>query len=394
MGNNITYLFGAGASAGSDPKDPIVPLVKDFPDKINEFRTWVGKIRLNSIEELDDVRDKLIDDITSVHRGCKKHASIDTFARELSHKEKNEELVILKSVLDAFLIYYQFKEFRLDKRYDAFIAGILTRAINDELFFPGNIKILSWNYDIQFELTSRNYIERIGTEALTRYKLQMIPHQSNYQIVPDWFSYVKLNGSSGAEIIDDKYQRRWQEYITFIDSPCDEGFLSQLLRSYKERKEESKISALTFAWEHSPMAMHSLESAKAIAEITNTLVVIGYSFPSFNRSVDKALLRAMKSLREIIIQVPNDFITEAELKVNDILSSIGRDFDTDVLPKVKVTPYPGVSEFFIPSTFFHDAVLEIIPEKSINNRNRKEPHSSLFRSICMSGWRGKFYQKE
>lgn len=360
--NNITYLFGAGASAGTDVDNPIIPLVKHFPDKIHEFRTWVGNTVLNPNHGLSNVQEDIIKDLTFAHRGCKEHASIDTFARELSLKEKTEELNTLKRVLDAFLIYCQFNDFKLDKRYDAFIAGILTRALNDELVFPGTIKILSWNYDIQFELTSRNYIEKIGDEAVTRYMLQMIPHQSNFKIIPNWFSYVKLNGSSGAEIIDDSYQRKWQEYITFIESPSDEKFLSQLLRSYRERNNKSIVPALTFAWEHSPMAMHSLESAKAIAEITNTLIVIGYSFPSFNRAVDKALIRAMKNLREIIIQVPDYFITEAELKVNDILSSIGRDYDTGVSTKVKVTAYPGVSEFFIPTTFYRDAILEIKPE--------------------------------
>jgi hypothetical protein len=98
------------------------------------------------------------------------------------------------------------------------------------------------------------------------------------------------------------------------------------------------------------MSAHSDECAHDIAGNTNTLVVIGYSFPSFNRSFDKTLISEMKELKEIIIQVPKESIDEVVLRIKSIRN--------DLL----ITPYTGVEEFYIPTTFFPEEVLTIKPE--------------------------------
>lgn len=342
--NNITYLLGAGASANA------IPLVKDFSKELNEFRNWVNGTIIRSPVNLITVRDKFDEDLAAVYNGCKGHYSIDTYAKKLYITKNKEELKKVKRILDAFLMYLHFNiSNTIDERYDAFIAAILNEAINDEFYFPSNVKILSWNYDIQFELASRNYFIGLTSEPLCKQRLQMIPHSTNYKISTNRFSFVKLNGTSGAEIVKDKYKRKWQDYITFIKFPSDEGLLTRILHNYLERNDNNTIPSISFAWEHNPMSAHVMESAKAIASTTNILVSIGYSFPSFNRSIDKALLSEMKELKEIVIQVPEDSIKEVSSKVKSIRNDI------------EITPYTGDKEFHIPSAFFPEGVLEIKP---------------------------------
>jgi len=52
-------------------------------------------------------------------------------------------------------IFFTAEQVRMqpDYRYDSFFASIL----NDLQSFPENIKILSWNYDLQFEISFAEY---------------------------------------------------------------------------------------------------------------------------------------------------------------------------------------------------------------------------------------------
>jgi hypothetical protein len=237
-------------------------------------------------------------------------------------------------------------------RYDAFIAAIMYHTVNNEFYFPSNVKILSWNYDIQFELASHNFFPGLSDEVICKYRLQMYPHSTNYQINTNWFSYIKLNGSCGGEIKEDtgSFVKKWQESIDFLKSPDDSRLRTKILFNYNEREFKNIDTSITFAWEKSPMSAHSDECAHDIAGNTNTLVVIGYSFPSFNRSFDKTLISEMKELKEIIIQVPKESIDEVVLRIKSIRN--------DLL----ITPYTGVEEFYIPTTFFPEEVLTIKPE--------------------------------
>ena len=70
----------------------------------------------------------------------------------------------------------------------------------------------------------------------------------------------------------------------------------------------SAIDTFTFAWERTPIALKALEYAKNAMMDANILVVIGYSFPSFNRKVDKELfstfLNHMAQAKKVVIQSP------------------------------------------------------------------------------------------
>ncbi len=344
-GNQITYLFGAGASANA------VPVVSNFAKNLNDFRNWVGLTKGPLLDHIKEIRGRFIEDLTIVIEGCKDHYSIDTYAKKLYLTEQHEKLKRLKRILDAFLIHIHFTgNNNIDKRYDAFIAAIMQEGPNNEFYFPSNLKILSWNYDIQFELASQYYFSGLKPEIICNNRLQMIPNHSKPIINTQLFSYVKLNGTSGAEIIKDRFYMKWQDYITFLGSPSNSGLLTKILYDYNERRDANIVPALTFAWEHNSMSVYSWESAKDIAEKTNILVVIGYSFPSFNRSLDKTLLNSMPKLEEVVIQTKDNTVNEIISKVSSIRNDI------------TINSHIGVEEFHIPTSFFPEEVLELKPE--------------------------------
>ena len=74
---------------------------------------------------------------------------------------------------------------------------------------------------------------------------------------------------------------------------------------------ERKHNLLTFAWERDTEAARLLHKrmdiAKAIITDSDILIIIGYSFPFFNRAIDKQLFEALTAsgkLKKIIYQDP------------------------------------------------------------------------------------------
>ncbi len=77
-------------------------------------------------------------------------------------------------------------------------------------------------------------------------------------------------------------------------------------------KEAGAELLLTFAWEKDPVKEghlnHGIEIAKKFAEQTEVLVIIGYSFPFFNREIDNQIFEAIKKggkLSKNLLSGPN-----------------------------------------------------------------------------------------
>jgi hypothetical protein len=62
---------------------------------------------------------------------------------------------------------------------------------------------------------------------------------------------------------------------------------------------------INFAWE-TTTAIFS-RNIKQIVQDSTILIVIGYSFPFFNREADQEILNLMTSLKKVFVQVPEGF---------------------------------------------------------------------------------------
>jgi hypothetical protein len=166
----------------------------------------------------------------------------------------------------------------------------------------------------------------------------------------DRFSLIKLNGHA---IFDRVEVDPRKDYETIFDNLLNKENekLDNFFRLYAEMFQKNWVDRdclklFTFSWEQNPAfsfrykeVNKTMEFALKIAKETNILVVIGYSFPFFNRETDRHLINNMK-LRKVYIQdVPN--------RVNDIVSIFRSSF-ARIQNEVSITPINYVNSFFLP----------------------------------------------
>lgn len=311
---NVTYLFGAGASASPH----CLPLVSQIPEKLKAFAEELDKHgEPNSMVETFSLhRENLIREIGEVYTDLTwirllndgayevvlKHASVDTYAKKLFILNRNNELSKLKRVLTLLFMYEQTVH-EIDPRYDSFFSSIIR---NDSSKLPSTIKIVTWNYDSQFELAYRDYCETVGVGADERYDSQMIRGKLGIvtkhltkSIGHAGFGIYKVNGT--ASIYDKLTLAEIKTLREEKRSEHQEHQYDMLYRCYGilTQKDSNFECALSYAWEPDPHNI--LDSISKQLKGSNTLAIIGYSVPFFNREVDQKLLDEVK-LTKVYIQ--------------------------------------------------------------------------------------------
>ena len=306
---NISYLFGAGASAEA------LPIVNQIPQRIenlislmesddykladNEFYTQCNFEQYSKRQ----IQGWFVDDLKWLLDKTKNHASIDTFAKKLFITFQDGELNRLKNSFSVFLILEQAIN-KTDIRYDSFFASILKNAY---YALPQNIKIISWNYDYQFE---KAYSEYSRQKSLSENQ-QLLNVFNKYATNPniddnkDRFTIIKLNGSSNL------IESNWHRLHFFNDDITAElsiDLISNILKNYAflRLKDGNIYSGLSFAWEsfNSNYQINVVEHTKNVTQNTDILIVIGYSFPYFNREIDREIIGNMNNLRKVYFQSP------------------------------------------------------------------------------------------
>lgn len=308
----ITYLLGAGASAFA------VPTIKHFQLLLEKFRleilTKLQKFEVTEIEkQLIDDKLKLIDEISLF-------ATVDTWARKL-FLSKDPNYKHVKELISLFLIYSQFGcldpigqllndqkklsqsglnnltdiektqielmfQRSLDPRYDLFIGSILKHdPANDKLQFPDNINIISWNYDSQFETSYKTF------------SYSDILRENNEKV-----EVLKLNGTANFNVVTDKTKTENAFYF-HNNIEKNRNYLSKILKTLVERFDDNinVENQLKFAWE---MENGTIEKASATITNTDILVIIGYTFPSFNQEIERVIFNSPKKIQKIYFQVP------------------------------------------------------------------------------------------
>lgn len=300
---NITYLFGAGASREA------LPIVNEIPSRLKFVIELLeaNEIKISHSETIDDVPGKtqlelleqLIEDLKWVLEKSENHASVDTFAKKLYIKSQWRELKRLKLAFSIYLIIEQTIN-PCDKRYDSFLASIL----NSDGEFPNHLRILSWNYDFQFEKSFSEYSDQpdiFSNQARLKIINKYSNPRHNYE---NSFSMFKLNGTS--TILENG--RSHYFFFENFENKVSKGILQTILRNYGVIKaQDSRFSSgLSFAWEDSfDKDRDIIKIAKTGTTETEVLVVIGYSFPFFNREIDRDLIKNMTKLKKVYFQSPD-----------------------------------------------------------------------------------------
>jgi hypothetical protein len=308
--SNITYLIGAGAS------QQCLPIVAKMSKEIRKTISWLQEMAKanDDLSQSSDLK-SIISELEQLAEICepKRNFSIDTYAKTLRISGKTKEYNKLKSTLTLFFTLQQMRKFP-DVRYGNFWASLVDEK--DKL--PSNVRILSWNYDFQLEITYQDFIK---SESLrdTANALNLITYKTSDQKHNgiDNFTIFKINGSAtyNSESIRDK-----ASYI--VDNLRSSDPIEAIVEilDYQTIHKNRIENHLSYAWEHD-MSNKFFSYLLDCIGFTDILIIIGYSFPFFNRKIDKDILRSMHSLKKVYFQDPNaNVIEERFLAIRDDIS--------------------------------------------------------------------------
>lgn len=303
------YYIGAGASFGKrDENGAIlegVPVVAEIPKEFAAFRKFIADAEIpegdivfpgfcmTDAEKMEGYKRTMLSDIDDLQRGIQEHATIDTYARKLYLTRQFSEFRKLKDVLCSFFVWTQLVH-KQDGRYDTFLANILEEGTLD---LPEDISIISWNYDSQVEMAYKAYRK---DKELPVFEKNIV---GEWPRLPQCGRLFKINGSA-----------------TFIDSPILSLIIAtekttaaalQLIHFYDDSRSDTTDlgyqmrTHLSFAWEKAANRDNMMESLTKTTLDTKQVVVIGYSFPFFNRQTDREIIGSMANLKKIYVQDMN-----------------------------------------------------------------------------------------
>lgn len=290
MSPKTTYLIGAGASYN---KHPIASRTLGTPTYSEALDKFVRNSKEDFFRTLgkNSKTKNIYDRCLTITRNCIQFGTPDTYAKWLYENSKIEDYKFLKRLISTYFSILDFDPYSLqgdipttEYRVLPFLTSLLVRGK-----LPENVKIISWNYDSQFEIAaSKKNIVLASTEAEKAVSLKGFSAWPNEnKNAPDVIKdidltpfLIHLNGIAGY-----KYSQR-----TFAEE-CNANYLELIATDHEP--------LLSFSWEDTsdeilPIFVHKrLALARKMAIGTEYLVIIGYSFPFFNRIFDKILLQDM-----------------------------------------------------------------------------------------------------
>lgn len=348
---STTFYLGAGASANALPcVADLTKKIKNVFDFINEnrpngypFSTFTkdfagDTIRVDDTElmlnwnRLQEIEQRFLNQLGRT-------LSIDTMARILYIQERQEEYLELKGILVASFLLWERKN-GIDKRYENFWATIAVtdneKKRNEPVFkgFAPRLNIVSWNYDNQLESSlSELFAKSKYVHSIVERHIQSKDISSATGI-----PYIKLNGT--AQISSSRSHQSRAQRIDFENfSDSDMSYLLAALILFPQKFTE-ECKRLRFCWEGIGINNKDrfTKFKKDISE-TETLVVIGYSFPSINHKLDKEIISCFHSLRTVYFQGANKQDSE---RIMDAFKSVRGAWD-----KLNLHPVEAAG-FFIP----------------------------------------------
>jgi hypothetical protein len=316
IGKNVTYYLGAGASAGA------LPVVGERFNK--RFGIFCQLLRTKTGQHFGNYENQVIQFLDMVYGEFGYYYSPDTYARKLFFNSY-QKYHAFKILLSSYFVFEQFcnknlaaagatssdeaiREFHpnratQDPRYDVIFAALLNTRTKK---LPDNLHVVSWNYDVQFEKSYSAFSMEPITRSFEHLGVYPCPDgvlvKTNHSIA----RMVKINGTAGMVYNQEK------ESVNFPDKLQDfdlSNFFSQAIEHIRAAVDSTYLvveSMLQFAWEQEKAVMEARGRAKELIAQTDILVVIGYSFPLYNRLIDREILQFTRPDARIIIQMPND----------------------------------------------------------------------------------------
>jgi hypothetical protein len=351
----ITYIFGAGASANAIPpvnniEYRIKDLIKHLTLLNEKYKTQIDSINITAVKFI-------ISDLEWLLTESENHQTFDTLAKKYYIQGKNYKLNRLKRALISYFYFEQNIKFKtyeddkseynllLDKRYDNLIASIAYRT-NEGIKLRGHIKFITWNYDLQIDYALKNYFD--GDHLFLK-KIKndqnIHPNHNSYELASgdlfniNSFAVIKLNGNA---FVDSDFSNSASDNYTINDFRFRKDDLTEdeIVKEYSDLynnlfpngniTEQGFFKYFNFAWENDiKYNGHKNVQKEAVRIIADTkiLIIVGYSFPYFNSEIDKIVFQNLDP-EQIIIQdhSPNDI----KYRLQSLMKNIGIDLDDKI----------------------------------------------------------------
>lgn len=298
----VTYLLGAGASAQALPmikSNKENNSTKGLPESLKEFlleyeSSWTQKT-INGETGLDKNMVSKIETLKHIADNCIEFGTPDLYAKFLNESKPfdQEKYILLKLLISNYFSLEQYSDFMgrsnghgaFDKRALVFLS-----TISEKGSIPSNVKVITWNYDEQLEIANSKMNSR-GEVILKSWPNQHPNYTGDYFL-------MHLNGVAGWDYSTGTVLPQVKEFTTY------------------KNFEITRNPMLSFAWEDEEREdfqmffKQRMDFLNKMVLDTEILVIIGYSFPFFNRKIDKEIFRLLKHNCQIFYQDP-----EAENKI-------------------------------------------------------------------------------
>ena len=295
--------MGAGASAEAMPLVKATPSRADGPKSLSNAMLAIAERLTPNIpgsiikkHTHEPFYRKIAEELKVIAKEGDNYTTIDTYAKYLFLTDK-PKFDRLKFVLSVYFSLEQQYYKKLDRRYLVWLTSLMTNKS-----FPENVKVLTWNYDFQIQLTAELFTKEDISyhNTITRHSPPLIDYYPSLQedtfTEPNRVSLLHLNGIAGF------YHTGNIHHHVFLNNEMNNNgnYLNKLM-------ENEGYCRMHFAWEKEHQAI-PIRIIDAMAKDVTILVVIGYSFPFFNREMDMEVYRAFRQygkLRKIYFQDPN-----------------------------------------------------------------------------------------
>jgi hypothetical protein len=317
---NITYLLGAGASYFA------CPIWKEQGEKMIELAEKY--INLSEVDFIEQKPNNLLDgqsilwDIGYFGHKALEFGTIDTYAKKLLINQSIRELQRLKLAVSVFFTLWEssndtiknrngapFKS--VDSRYISLLSSIIESS-NGNPKLKENVRFVTWNYDLQLERAFKAFcIDHLDWNDISSNLSFRVNPQKNERKL----EVCHLNGYNGFYNTTENNKQE----IGFLDRSTSNEIKEiindiQFMNLSMSREMIKIHDHINYAWENSTFSKYTREQALSIFHETDILVIIGYSFPSFNKEIDKSLFEQLAG-RETKIYYQDPYASEDLLKV-------------------------------------------------------------------------------
>lgn len=374
----ITYLLGAGASYYSCPilenqAEMMIAIANLELTKLSKKQSSNRNVTILSYgfnkPEVDTIPDdnklKILWYIGYFGKKAIEYNTIDTYARKLFLNDEKEELSLLKMSVSVFFdlwenfyetrykYYYSEKEYpstdkiyapfkkvlynKIDNRYKSLFSVLLNKSNQGEIELNNEFKFITWNYDLQLESTFKTFLkDGQQTDNNKLNELFTFKSDDDNKRSNDVFH---LNGHRGFyNITNGITENRFGSFEEYWSN-------NSLLFRAVTNNDTHFNNHIKYAWEHNLNDLY-FQKISNILGLTEILIIIGYSFPAFNRKIDQFLFSKINNnrIKKIVYQDPNATVNMIE----NLFEKPERFKD-----KIEViTDSKELKQFYLPNDFF------------------------------------------